>query len=170
MHLTCCTAGDGEVLAGKMYQAAIDRRASRDHSIRRQFFIGHTEVSGTVFREKAYLLEASSVDELFHTLACGKLARYVLLLDPLFAAALLDCRSLVVKFSKLVLYRPFLLRNQLQFGGGDWICGHSRPFFVLNAHGTFLKIPEKLPHDQTDDAVQGQSCSGRHVDSQRNSR
>ena len=95
MHFTRSATGHGEVLAGEMNQPPIYHCASRDHSIRRQFFFRHAKVSGTMLCESADLLEAFPIDQFLHALACRQQPRRVMFFNALPAAAQFDLGSLV---------------------------------------------------------------------------
>ena len=58
VHLAGRTAGDREVLAGQVHQAAADGGRAGHHAVRRQVFPGHAEQRGAVLGEQAGLLEA----------------------------------------------------------------------------------------------------------------
>src|SRR5271165_34295 len=80
-----------------MYQTAVNRCASGDYSIRRQFFSCHAEVGGAMLCKDTYLLETFLVDELSHAFPRREFARFMLLLQALFAATLLELRAFLAK-------------------------------------------------------------------------
>src|SRR5208337_4356626 len=74
---------------------------SGDHAIGRNVFAGHAEKRGAMFGKDADLLEAGVVDELGDTFARRELAARVLLVDALFAAALLKGRAFFAQVVEL---------------------------------------------------------------------
>src|SRR5208282_6812160 len=105
MHLTSGAARYREILAGKVHQTSVNGRASGNHTIGRQVLFGHAEVRGTVLGEETDLLKAVAIYKLVYALPGGELPRFMLLLEPLFAAAFLGFRPLLAQFADSLLHR-----------------------------------------------------------------
>ena len=83
-------AQDGEVLAGQVDEAAVDRRRAGDDAVGGDLLAGHAEVGLAVLGEQADLLEAAGVDQGVDPLAGGELALLLLLGLPVGPAPLLE--------------------------------------------------------------------------------
>jgi len=97
-------AGDGEVLAGEVHEAASDRGGTGDHAISGQGLSGHAEERGAVGGEEAGLVEAVGVDQRGDAFACRELAGLALLVEALDAAAELGLGAAALQVGDLVLH------------------------------------------------------------------
>ena len=59
----------------------------RDHAVARDQLLGHAEITASVHDQLVELLEAARIEQQFHPLARGELARVVLAAETLVAAA-----------------------------------------------------------------------------------
>ena len=104
-------AQDREVLAGKVDEAAVDRRRAGDHAVGGNFLAGHAEVGLPVLGEEADLLEAAGIDQGVDALASGELSLLPLLGLPVGATPLLEFCSLGAEVFDQVLHRSSSWRS-----------------------------------------------------------
>ena len=64
MHLSRCSAGNREVLAGEMNDASINGRTARDHAVCGKLLARHSEIDCAVLREQSDLLETLRIGQL----------------------------------------------------------------------------------------------------------
>jgi hypothetical protein len=101
MHFAGGAAQYSEVLTGDMHDAAIDGGASGDDAVGGDVLPVHAEIDGAVAGEESDLLEAIVVHQFADAFAGGELARGMLLLDFVRAAALLDFGPLMAELVEL---------------------------------------------------------------------
>ena len=93
------SAEDGEVLREGVDRPALHAPDAGDHAVAGDHLLLHAEVAAAVGDELVELLERAGVEEQFHPLAGGQLARLVLLAQARLAAAqlgeLLEVRKLL---------------------------------------------------------------------------
>ncbi len=115
MRLARRPARHRKILARNVHQAAVNLRASCDHSIRGQFFSRHAEVGGAMCGEQSHFLKAVLVHQPFQTFARRKFSTGMLFGKAQLSSALFDLSFSRPQFADLVLRRG--LADDFQFRG-----------------------------------------------------